>query len=135
MVLALIALLAGAAIPAVMDVGAGAMPNCRAIEDCPGANADTYDEPPRMIKNARPKYPLDAFNKSIEGTVELEILIDARGRVAHARVVKSIPLLDRAALQCVSRWQFAPARKDGDPVATLAFAPITFRISDKPKKD
>ena len=59
---------------------------------------------------------------------ELEILIDPSGRVVNARVVRSIPLLDAAALQTVYQWVFSPAMKDGRPVATRAMAPVTFRI-------
>ena len=60
--------------------------------------------------------------------VELEILIDATGRVVHARVIKSIPQLDQAAIATVYQWQFSPAMKKGRPVATRANAPVTFRI-------
>ena len=99
---------------------------------CVGCTGDgpvlDYDQPPRLIKNTRPQYPQEAFIKKIEGRVELEILIDATGRVVHARVVKSIPLLDQAAIQCVYLWQFSPAVKRGRPVATRAFTPIDFRI-------
>ena len=66
--------------------------------------------------------------KKIEGTVEVEILIDSTGRVAKARVVRSIPALDAAALQTVMQWVFSPAIKNGRPVATVASAPVTFRI-------
>lgn len=87
-----------------------------------------YDTPPRIIKQTRPVYPQDAFIKKVEGVVEVEIYIDASGRVTRARVTRSIPLLDRAALDTVRQWVFAPAMKGGRPVATTAFAPVTFRI-------
>jgi len=87
-----------------------------------------YDQGPRPIKITQPKYPPEAFVKKIEGTVEVEILIDSQGRVAKARVVRSIPALDAAALQTVQQWVFSPAIKNGHPVATVASAPVTFRI-------
>jgi protein TonB len=87
-----------------------------------------YDQAPRPIKITRPQYPQEAFVKKIEGMVELEILIDSTGRVVRARVVKSIPLLDAAAIQTVQQWIFSPAIKNGRPVATIATAPVTFRI-------
>ena len=87
-----------------------------------------YDQPPRPIKMAKPQYPQDAFVKKIEGIVEVEILIDSTGRVIQARIVRSIPLLDAAALQTVYQWIFQPAVKHGRPVATVARAPVTFRI-------
>jgi TonB family protein len=87
-----------------------------------------YDQPPKPIKLTKPQYPQDAFVKKIEGTVVVEIVIDITGRVVHARVVQSIPMLDAAALQTVYQWVFQPALKHGRAVATRATAPVTFRI-------
>jgi periplasmic protein TonB len=87
-----------------------------------------FDQAPRPIKMGRPQYPPEAFVKKIEGTVEVEILIDSTGRVVRAKVVRSIPLLDAAAIQTVLQWIFSPAIKNGRPVATVANAPVTFRI-------
>ncbi|PYQ13312.1 MAG: hypothetical protein DMF80_15500 [Acidobacteria bacterium] len=87
-----------------------------------------YDQPPRPIKITKPQYPQEAFVKKIEGIVEVEILIDASGNVTRARVVQSIPALDQAAVQTVYQWRFSPAIKNGHPVATIARAPVTFRI-------
>lgn len=87
-----------------------------------------YDQPPRPIKITKPQYPQEAFVKKIEGTVYLEILIDANGFVVRARVIKSIPLLDAAAIQTVKQWIFAPALKHGHPVAIIAHAPVAFSI-------
>ncbi len=87
-----------------------------------------YDQPPRPIKITKPQYPQEAFIKKIEGTVVVEILIDATGRVVRARVLQSIPALDAAAKATVKEWQFSPAIKHGRPVATIATAPVTFRI-------
>jgi TonB family protein len=90
-----------------------------------------FDSPPSPIKSPRPQYPQEAFINKIEGTVLVEILIDSQGRVAKARVVQSVPLLDAAALQTVYGWEFVPAMKHGKPVPTLAHIPVTFRISSK----
>lgn len=87
-----------------------------------------YDQPPRPVKITRPQYPQEAFVKKVEGTVLLEILIDASGRVVYAHVIQSIPALDAAAIQTVKQWIFSPAIKRGRPVATIAHAPVTFRI-------
>ena len=87
-----------------------------------------YDQGPKPIRITQPKYPPEAFVKKIEGTVEVEIVIDSTGHVSQARVVRSIPALDRAALDTVKQWVFSPAIKGGRPVATVASAPVTFRI-------
>jgi len=87
-----------------------------------------WDQPPRAVKLTKPTYPDDAYHKKIEGTVEVEFLIGRDGRVVYAYVLKSIPALDVAALQTVAQWAFSPARRGGEPVATIARAPVTFRI-------
>ncbi len=86
------------------------------------------DSLPRIIRQPRPKYPHDAFVKKLEGTVVFEILIDASGHVVRARLLQSIPSLDSAARDAVLQWLFEPAVKDGRRVATIASAPVHFRI-------
>jgi len=87
-----------------------------------------YDQPPRLLKQTRPVYPQEAFIKKVEGVVTLEIVIGVDGKVGRARVLRSIPQLDAAAIQTVRQWLFSPAVKAGRPVATIAQAPVSFRI-------
>lgn len=99
---------------------------------CLGCTGDgpvlDYDQAPKPIKITRPQYPQEAFVKKIEGTVVVEILIDANGRVYPRRILTSIPALDAAAVETVKQWVFSPAIKRGRPVATVAHAPVGFRI-------
>jgi len=88
-----------------------------------------YDQPPRPLSLTKPQYPQEAFVKKIEGTVVVEILIDTSGHVHPTRVLRSVfPALDAEARRCVGQWVFKPAVKRGKPVATIATAPIDFRI-------
>jgi TonB family protein len=43
-------------------------------------------------------------------------------------VLRSVPLLDDAAVAAARQWTFAPAVRHGVAVATLATAPVSFRI-------
>jgi TonB family protein len=92
-----------------------------------GDTSELYDQPPRLVKQTRPVYPADAFTQDIQGTVEIEFLIDERGNVVHAEVRRSIPALDASALATVRQWTFQPATRAGHVVATTAVAPVTFR--------
>ena len=87
-----------------------------------------YDQGPRLLRQARPEYPHEAFTRKIEGVVVMEILIDDTGRVAGMRIVQSVPPLDAAALDAVRQWIFRPAVRHGRPVATTAVAPVRFSI-------
>lgn len=90
-----------------------------------------YDEPPTAVRITRPTYPAAAFYGKIEGTVTVDILIGASGKVVHAEVRESIPALDAAALDCAKKFTFRPGRAGGKPVPVSAKAPITFRIGDR----
>jgi TonB family protein len=75
-----------------------------------------------------PHYPADALAAGIRGSVLAEIVVDTSGNVSDARVVRSIPLLDDAALQAVRNWHFTPTVVNGQPVpvrmtVTVNFAP------------
>jgi protein TonB len=87
-----------------------------------------YDAPPRIVRQPRPRYPTEAFVQKVQGTVVLEIVIDASGRVSDARIVQSIPLLDQAAREAVNEWLFVPAMRRGRPVRAIARAPVRFNL-------
>jgi protein TonB len=87
-----------------------------------------YDAPPRIIRQTRPRYPQDAFVQKIEGTVVVEIVIDRSGRVSQARVIRSVPLLDAAAIDAVREWVFEPAVRRGLPVPAIGHAPVRFLV-------
>ncbi|MBI3679167.1 MAG: M56 family metallopeptidase [Acidobacteria bacterium] len=63
---------------------------------------------PRILHKVNAVYPPDAKLKRIEGKVDLEVTIDARGLVQDGRVLGGPDELRRAALQAVLQWQFEP---------------------------
>ena len=65
--------------------------------------------PPTRIVYVRPEYPQIARAAKVQGVVVLEGQIERDGHVCGARVLRSIPLLDQAAIDAVLRWRFAPA--------------------------
>jgi protein TonB len=87
-----------------------------------------FDTPPKPVKLTKPRYPGKAFLDGIEGEVILELLINVKGEVEKARVVRSVPGLDEPALECVRKWRFTPAIKGGKPVTTIVKAPVRFKI-------
>jgi TonB family protein len=74
---------------------------------------------PPLSGDTRHEYPPIARAVRIQGLVILEILIDVDGHVRGARVLRSIPLLDEAALACVRQWEFKPSLVNGASVAVL----------------
>lgn len=103
------------------------------VGGCVGCTGDgqpvgDYDQGPRLLKKTDPKIPQEAFVKKIEGLVPVDILIDANGKVVKAKVLKSIPALDAAAIECVTQWLFVPAMKRGKAVAAQAIVNVRFSI-------
>jgi TonB family protein len=78
-------------------------------------------------KNVPPVYPAVAKSARIGGTVQVEATIGPDGKVADARVVKSVPLLDQAALDAVTQWEYAPTRVRGVAVPVTITVAINFQ--------
>lgn len=85
--------------------------------------------PPQKVKDVRPAYPALAREAEVEGIVILEARIDENGRVSHTRVLKSIPLLDQAALDAVQQWEFQPTLMNGAPVPVVMTVTIAFHLN------
>jgi len=82
---------------------------------------------PKKIKDVAPAYPPIAQSARVQGPVVCDVVIDAEGNVMAARVVQSIALLDRAALDAVKQWKYVPTLLNGVP--TPVFATITVNFS------
>lgn len=83
---------------------------------------------PTRVKYVPPVYPNLAVTGRIEGTVVLECVVDLRGRVQKAEVLRSVPLLDDAALEAVKQWIYSPTLIDGVPVPVIMTVTVNFRL-------
>ncbi|MCZ6916202.1 MAG: energy transducer TonB [Gemmatimonadetes bacterium] len=92
-------------------------------------------EPPVVTNPEAPViYPEDLYEDQVEGLVLLHLFVNEDGTIVpdSTRVEESsgFPQLDSAALQSVDLLRFAPARRDGVPVATAFVQPVHFRHPD-----
>lgn len=86
-------------------------------------------EPPRLVEAAPAPWPPAALAHRIEGVVVLRITLDAEGQVIDAEVEESLhPVLDDAALQAARASTFAPATRDGEPMASRIRLPWAFEL-------
>jgi len=83
---------------------------------------------PRKIKDSVPVYPAEASAAGIEGYVILEVVVDESGTVSQAQVIRSLPLLDRAAIDCVRQWKYAPALLNGIAVPVRMTESVRFTL-------
>ena len=90
--------------------------------------------PPRIIKQVDPVYPEIARQARIEGVVILEIRTDIYGRVQDAKLLRSIPLLDQAAIDAVKQWVYEPMIINGRPRGGIFTVTVRFDLKDKTAK-
>lgn len=76
----------------------------------------------------KPVYPDEAKTQGIQGVVIIEVRIDEEGRVSDARVLRSIPELDEAALEAVRQWMFTPTLLNGKPVPLIMTVTVNFTL-------
>jgi TonB family protein len=84
--------------------------------------------PPRKVKDASPVYPREAVESRSEGTVVLEALIDSEGNVTRVKVLRSVPLLDQAAIDAVKQWKYEPTIVEGVGVPVVNTVSVTFLL-------
>lgn len=86
------------------------------------------EELPEAITRVQPIYPDRARESGVDGTVMIQVLVVEDGTVADARITKSIPPLDDAAVAAVRQWRFRPAMAKGQPVAVWVAVPMKFSL-------
>jgi TonB family protein len=84
---------------------------------------------PKKIKHVAPVYPDIAQASRVQGVVILELIIDPNGDVSDARVLRSIALLDQAALDAVMQWRFTPTLLNGNPVSVIMTVTVNFSLN------
>ena len=85
-------------------------------------------QPPTKVRDAAPLYPAIARAARVQGVVVIEATIGVNGSVQDARILRSIPLLDAAALDAVRQWQYTPTKLNGAPVAIVMTVTVNFRL-------
>jgi protein TonB len=85
---------------------------------------------PKRIAGAPPEYPALARSARVQGAVILEAVINERGAIERMKVLKSIPLLDGAAIAAVKDWRYTPTLLNGVPVSVLMTITVNFTLQD-----
>jgi len=85
-------------------------------------------KPPTKTKDVRPTYPPIAQSARVQGIVIIEATIGPDGAVKDAKVLRSIPLLDAAALDAVRQWVFTPTLLNGVPVPVVMTVTVQFTL-------
>jgi len=84
-------------------------------------------KPPTKIKDVQPVYPAIAQSARVQGAVIIDATIGPDGKVIDAKVVRSVPMLDQAALDAVQQWEYTPTLLNGVPVPVVITVTINFK--------
>jgi TonB family protein len=90
---------------------------------------------PTLLVQKGPQYTPDGLRAKIEGSVEIEIVVNADGSVGDAHVTKSLDTvfgLDDKAVDAVRQWKYLPALLNGKPVPCLMSVTVPFKVTSTP---
>ena len=84
---------------------------------------------PKVILQKDPPFSDEARRAKYQGTATLMFIVDKTGQVQNIRILRPLGMgLDQKAVETVSKWQFHPARKDGEPVAVELAVEVDFHL-------
>jgi protein TonB len=83
-----------------------------------------------LVRQVNARYPTAAMRASQEGWVDVELTVGTDGAVSNVAVVDSQPkhVFDRSAIDAVSRWQYKPASRGGEPITVTLRRRLQFNL-------
>jgi TonB family protein len=96
------------------------------VNDAPGVTVGLNGA--SLLHRLPVEYPAAALRAGIQGTLSVEVKLDAKGNVIDAHVLAGPDELRRAALESVLEWHFA-----GDSTGATRVVQITFELPNTPE--
>lgn len=88
-------------------------------------------KPPKLVKMVSPAYPEVAKQAKVSGMVILEAHTGVDGRVKEVKILRSIPLLDQAAIDSVKQWVYEPCVIEGKAREVYFTVTVSFRPKEQ----
>jgi periplasmic protein TonB len=82
-----------------------------------------------LEKKVNPKYPEDARQAGVQGTVVLRILVSKAGEVSKIELISGDQMLAPAAIEAVRQWKYKPYLLNGNPVEVDTTVQVNFTLS------
>ena len=86
---------------------------------------------PVLVSSVEPKYTRAALQAKTAGTMTVDMVVGADGRVIRSRIARTIDPangLDWMALQAAMQWRFKPGQVNGQPAKIMVTATMEFRL-------
>jgi TonB family protein len=85
--------------------------------------------PPRVRSAPSPEFSTEARELHYQGTITLWLVVDTDGKPRNISIAKPLGMgLDGKAVECVEKWRFDPAQRDGQPVAVEMVVQVDFHL-------
>ena len=81
------------------------------------------------MTRVEPVYPDLAVQGRVQGVAILEVLVDGHGVPSSVNVLRSVPLLESAALEAVRQWRWNPYERLERPVPFWVTVTVNFRLT------
>jgi protein TonB len=116
---------------AVAEAHAPAAAEPRHIGGFAAYGEDDVEQPPSVLVQISPEYPQRARRMSIEGRVEVRLVVDEAGAPQLCAVHRAVPAgyFEEAALAAARKTRFIPGKLRGRPVNTLVHLSFVFVLS------
>ncbi len=82
-----------------------------------------------LVNKVTPVYPAQAKQDRVQGTVQLEVIIDKEGRVESVSVLGGPDPLVQAAVDAVKQWTYRPTLLNGEPVEVQTTVTVNFTLA------
>ena len=84
---------------------------------------------PSVIYSVRPEFSEQARQSSFQGTVVLQLIVDANGNPQNIRITRHLGMgLDEKAVEAAQQYKFRPAMYQGHPVAVQIVVDVEFHL-------
>ena len=84
-----------------------------------------------LDRRSLPKYPKKAIKHGIEGTVRLQVVVNANGTVESFSRVEGNETLENAAAKAIIKWRFRPAKENNIAVQERVTIEFEFHADHK----
>lgn len=81
-----------------------------------------------VLKRVQPRYPSQALQMRIQGSVQLQATISQTGDIENLKIVSGDAVLGRAAVEAVHQWKYKPYYLNGDPVPIETQILVNFKL-------
>ena len=82
------------------------------------------------VKKVPPKYPQEARQDRIQGSVALKVTVDRQGNVANIELISGHPVLAPAAIEAVKQWKYKPYLLNQQPVEVETQIIVNFTLAN-----